>query len=108
MSCIQIDISEDEKEARITGYILIENQTSLNFGDVEVKCVEFEGVGRRPLPPPPGSESPVGPPRPPGPPPPRGYPSPPAAAAPSAQPRPEIAQLRKEMLGELRKIKSIF
>ncbi|MFX0066030.1 MAG: DUF4140 domain-containing protein [Candidatus Hermodarchaeota archaeon] len=91
---IQVDIGENDKEARITGYILVENQTTLNFEDVELGFVEFEGAGRQPPPAPPS----------------RGPPPPPGASTPATPPasgRP-MAQLRKEMMSELRKVKSII
>ncbi|MFX1535920.1 MAG: DUF4140 domain-containing protein [Promethearchaeota archaeon] len=91
---IQVDIGENDKEARITGYILVENQTTLNFEDVELGFVEFEGVGRQAPPAPPSL----------GPPPPPGASAP---AGPPASGRP-MAQLRKEMMSELRKVKSIL
>ncbi|MHA2272607.1 MAG: hypothetical protein ACXACI_12145 [Candidatus Hodarchaeales archaeon] len=90
---LQIDLNDDK--ARVTGYILVENHTNLNFEDVELEFAEFEGVRRRaaqddfqaanmamaamPQPPPP-----------------------PGAPAPA-----QIQELRGEMLKELRKMKKI-
>ncbi|MFW9917168.1 MAG: hypothetical protein ACFFGZ_16295 [Candidatus Thorarchaeota archaeon] len=89
---LQIDLNDDK--ARVTGYILVENHTNLNFEDVELEFAEFEGVRRRaaqddfqttvetaamPQPPPP-----------------------PGAPAPA-----QIQQLRGEMLKELRRMKKI-
>jgi hypothetical protein len=91
---IQIDMENNEKDVRITGYILVENQTNLSFEDVELSFVEFEGATRRP--PPPVS----------------GYMTPPMEQEETGYPAglPEVAgqtQFRRQMMNELRRLKSI-
>ncbi len=103
---IQANLSENEKEARITGSILVENHTTLDFENVELGFVEFEGVGRQtPAVAPYGASAPSA-----GLPPPPGAGAAPLVGGPPSPPGgpPIRSQLRSEIMGELRRLKSIM
>ncbi|MFW9990706.1 MAG: hypothetical protein ACFFD4_01480 [Candidatus Odinarchaeota archaeon] len=98
---LQIDLDESNN-ARMTGYILVENQTNLAFKDINLEFAEFEGVRKWQEPGEYGvqtTETAVWQSQPPNVPPPPG--------SPQVQRSTGMPQLRGEMLKELRRLKKI-
>ena len=91
---LQVNMSMNEEEASLTGYILVENGLNINFDDVDLKFVEFgnkkkvkkQSQIRNDQPNPPPGMPPM----------------------PSSDRTASVGQLRGEMLKELRRLRDVF